>query len=85
MVAAPVLLAEKICGQRQCPNSVKELWAKAHLTVMRWDEFMDHPNDPELRAKVGEHIEALRLAAKQAEPMMEVRLDHVAAALRRAG
>ena len=68
-------LARKPCGNAQCPNGAKDLWAKAHLAVMHWDELMQHPTCPELRAKVTEHMNLLRAAAKIAEPMMEVRLD----------
>ena len=68
-------LAVKDCGSVVCPNEVKDLWAKAHLAVMRWDEAMQHPDCPILRAKVTEQMNQLRAAAKVAEPVMEARLD----------
>ena len=67
-------LQAKPCGEVSCPLQMRDLWAKAHLAVMRWDEFMEHPTDPDLRAKVAERMEDLRAAAKLAEPVMEVRL-----------
>ena len=67
-------LAEKPCGETICPHEMKNLWAKAHLVVMRWEEFILHPSDPDLRAKVTEQMQQLRAAAKMAEPVMEVRL-----------
>lgn len=74
--AAP-LLADKPCGEAVCPLEMRELWAKAHLAVMRWDEFMEHPTDPQLRSKCAERMEDLRAAARIAEPVMEVRLKHL--------
>ena len=67
-------LAEKPCRESICPNEMKNLWAASHLAVMRWEEFMLHPDCPELRAKVSEHMRQLKAAAKIAEPVMEVRL-----------
>lgn len=69
-------LAAKPCGNPICPQEMKDLWAKAHLATMRWDELMQHPDCPDLRAKVNEQMMQLRAAAKIAEPVMEVRLDH---------
>lgn len=68
-------LATKDCGSVVCPNDVKNLWAKAHLAVMRWDELQDHPDCPELRKMVDSHMEMLRAACKIAEPVMEARLQ----------
>lgn len=68
-------LARKTCGERQCPVAVKSLWAAAHLAIARWDEFQQHPGDPDLRNMVTHHMDLLRAAAKTAEPVMEVRLD----------
>lgn len=68
-------LAPKDCGSVVCPNDVKNLWAKAHLAVMRWDELQEHPDCPELRKMVSSHMEMLRAATKIAEPVMEARLQ----------
>lgn len=67
-------LATKPCGESVCPQEMKNLWAQAHLAVMRWDEFARHPTCPELRGVVATQMEQLRAAAKIAEPVMEVRL-----------
>lgn len=74
MAPAP-RLARKPCGEVICPNEMKNLWMRAHLAVMRWEEAMQHPNDPELRAKVTEQMLQLKAAAKLAEPVMEARLE----------
>lgn len=68
-------LAQKPCGEVVCPLEMKNLWARAHNAIARWDEFMQHPTDPGLRAKVSEQMEQLRAAAKMAEPVMEARLE----------
>lgn len=73
IVLAP-RLAPKPCGSTQCPNDMKSLWAAAHLAVVRWEEYLHHPTDPDLRDTVKHHMEVLRAAAKLAEPVMEVRL-----------
>lgn len=74
---APPRLAAKSCGFTRCPNEAKNLWAKAHIAVMRWEEHLQHPHDPELKAKVTECLRELGAAAKTAEPVMEVRLEAV--------
>lgn len=69
------VLAAKPCGETRCPLQMRDLWAKAHLACAKFDEFMLHPTDPALRAKVADHMTQLRAAAKLAEPVMEVRLS----------
>lgn len=67
-------LARKPCGEQQCPLAMRDLWAKAHLACIRFDEFMQHPTDPGLRSKLAERMADLSASAKLAEPVMEVRL-----------
>ena len=68
-------LAKKPCGEPICPQEMKDLWARSHLAVMRWEEFLLHPDCPDLRAKVTEQMLQLKAAAKIAEPVMEARLE----------
>jgi hypothetical protein len=76
MSRRPAALAIKACGSAQCPCEVKNLWTRAHLLITRWDEMQHHPNNLEIRRLVSDHMELLRAAAKVAEPVMEVRIEH---------
>lgn len=54
-----------------CPPEMRDLWATAHMLLIRWDEHKEHPACPVYQDNVSKFMERLRAAAKRAEVVMD--------------